>query len=140
MSWQWLDRHTEGSGVDNSEQVPMQRGTTSEVPRWIAELAYRVYGASYRQDLETLLRRGGFGAEEVIGYLAAEVLRGEEARRAEERLRLKQTRELRERNQLLESCVRGLVRVMVEQLGAAKNAEAFVRTRDAARLVGEELR
>lgn len=140
-NWTWLRSYI-GDDFNLEDQVRMLGGT---VPRSICEMAHETYAEHHRQDLETLLARGGFSPYEIIGFLATKVL-SEEAevirlrrlvtrKRAEE----EQGAEVQERVQLLESTVRDLIRLLVD-LGAAKDARAYVQTREAAKLVGETVR
>lgn len=116
--WAWLRRYV-GDEVDLSDTVPMGRGALTEVPRWIAELAYPSYGRKHRQSsLERILERGGFGSAEVIGHLAAELLRA------------------REETELLRRVVSGLIDAMVNAGIDTREGKAAERMRAARELVG----
>ena len=80
--WGWV-----GYYVDDEHRaalddvVPMQNDRhLTTVPRWIAELAHEDYHRHHEQTFDRLHQRGGFSTGEVIGHLAAALLR-ERARR-----------------------------------------------------------
>ena len=54
------------------DPVLVQGQEPSPVPWWVARLAYRDYVRQFgnRQSLHTILRRGGFGQNELIHHLA----------------------------------------------------------------------
>ena len=139
--WAWLRSYV-GDQVSLDDRVPMRGGT---VPRFVAEMAHEKYAEHHRQSLETLLERGGFSPVELIGFLAAHLL-DEEAeviklrRQVNRQLgEVERDAEVQERVQLLESSLRGLIRLLID-MGAAKDAKAYVRCREAAKLVGETVR
>ncbi len=50
---------------------PIERYSSSSIPWWLAEEAYKVYVKKYgsHQSLERLAERGGFGREELLALL-----------------------------------------------------------------------
>jgi len=72
--------------IENVRMGSVQRGRypqsepQSFVPWWILEIAYADYASRYSnsQSLERLVERGGFGREELLGHLRAELNRRHE--------------------------------------------------------------
>lgn len=54
------------------EPIPVQDQRAVPVPWWVVNLAYQDYRRQFgdRQNLDTIIRRGGFGQNELIEHLA----------------------------------------------------------------------